>query len=267
LERHWPRRIPLKLLVDILGHEQTRAHCSIPQKPLESVRWHSLRTDRVAYPSWMKKFLQSIAWKAHVEGQKAAEFEAAAHRHGSAFWFYVIATAVVWWFADWRWALIPEALAVWTAWNASSANIVAHYIKKLENAIQPHTNLPQQNAQTSPVKTTAAMPRKSWEQIAREHPEVWYAHEQASYILERQHPNWTLQQLRESYPHILFRSYPKDASEWALWQTLADDPSVPEATRKEYRVQLEIRDMIARKQKASKAESVIADTPNLSRIP
>jgi hypothetical protein len=98
----------------------------------------------------MKKFLKSIAWNAHIDGKTATEFEAAAHRHGSAFWFYVIVTAIVWWFANWRWALIPEAIAVYTAWNAIAANFVGHYMKELERRIKDYNEKSQQQATILP---------------------------------------------------------------------------------------------------------------------
>jgi hypothetical protein len=55
---------------------------------------------------------------------------------------------------------------------------------------------------------TPQLPRKSWEQIARENPNTQYVHEQASVILQREYPALTLRQLRRRYPHVQFR-WPK----------------------------------------------------------
>jgi hypothetical protein len=126
-------------------------------------------------------------------------------------------------------------------------------MKKMETRVADYDGKSKQQASLHQIETAPAKQTKGWAQIARERPEDLYAHEQASYILERQHPGWTLRQLRQAYPHILFRKVPKHASEWALWETSANDPTVPEATRQEYRVQLEIRDMLARR-RAAKGE-------------
>jgi hypothetical protein len=48
-------------------------------------------------------------------------------------------------------------------------------------------------------------PPKSWGQIALENPNMQYAHEQASIIVQRENPASTLRQLRRRYPHVQFR--------------------------------------------------------------
>lgn len=77
----------------------------------------------------MKKFLEGIACNAFTSGKRSVEFEAAAHRYGSAFRIYLIIAAVTWWGAGWQWALIPDALVVWSVWNAIGSNFVAHYMR------------------------------------------------------------------------------------------------------------------------------------------
>ncbi|HEY2463670.1 MAG TPA: hypothetical protein VGI32_06395 [Steroidobacteraceae bacterium] len=54
--------------------------------------------------------------------------------------------------------------------------------------------------------------QKCWEQVARDHPGMEFAHERACTELQKLHPLLTLRQLRISYPHVQFH-WPKERVE------------------------------------------------------
>lgn len=78
-------------------------------------------------------FHDSVALKARLDGNTPAQFHQAAQRHANATWTYLIIAAVVWYFANWMWALIPIALAAYVAFQSVSATLVATKLEKLEN--------------------------------------------------------------------------------------------------------------------------------------
>ncbi len=75
-------------------------------------------------------FHDQIALKALVDGNTSEQFEIAAQKHANATWFYLIVGAVVWYFSSWLWALIPFAIAVYTAAQSISATLVAIKLKR-----------------------------------------------------------------------------------------------------------------------------------------
>ena len=74
-----------------------------------------------------------LARKAAAMGKTAREFSAAAQKHANATWFYLILGAGVWYFFDWVWALIPGALAAYSAFQSVSATLVADRLERKES--------------------------------------------------------------------------------------------------------------------------------------
>lgn len=77
-------------------------------------------------------FFEQMAARASLRGHKAAHFAAAAQRHANAFWFLLVAAALTWWLAGWKWALIPAAAAAWTAFQSCSATVIQRHLERLE---------------------------------------------------------------------------------------------------------------------------------------
>lgn len=77
-------------------------------------------------------FHDSVALKARLAGNTAAQFHEAAQRHANATWAYLIIAAIVWYFTSWMWAVIPFALAAYVALQSISATLVATRLEKYE---------------------------------------------------------------------------------------------------------------------------------------
>jgi hypothetical protein len=85
-------------------------------------------------------FHDALADKAYESGHRPEHFKAAAQRHANAFWVYLGIAGVVWWFASWQWALIPAALAVWTAWQSASATMIFVRLELIEKMLGKRTS-------------------------------------------------------------------------------------------------------------------------------
>ena len=77
-----------------------------------------------------------LAQKAIAMGKSSSEFLRAAQKHANATWFFVIAALVAWYFWGWVWALIPIALAAYTALQSISSTMIAARIKSQEKVPQ-----------------------------------------------------------------------------------------------------------------------------------
>ena len=72
----------------------------------------------------------NLAARAVAVGKTAADFKKGAQTNADATWICLIIAGVVWYFVDWRWALIPAAYAVWSAFKSVSASMVAARLEK-----------------------------------------------------------------------------------------------------------------------------------------
>ena len=79
-------------------------------------------------------FHDSVALKARLDGNTSAQFRMAAQRHANATWIYLIIGGIVWYFANWLWALILFALAAYVAFQSVSATAVAIRLEKYEKS-------------------------------------------------------------------------------------------------------------------------------------
>jgi predicted MFS family arabinose efflux permease len=77
-------------------------------------------------------FHDRLASKAYIDGHTSREFAGAAQRNANAFWFFAVITAVVSWFASWKWATVPAVLAAWSAVQSISATMIQTRIEKSE---------------------------------------------------------------------------------------------------------------------------------------
>jgi hypothetical protein len=72
-----------------------------------------------------------LARKALSMGRSATDFKAAAQKHANATWIFLLVAGVVWYFFRWELALIPLAIAIYTAIKSVSATRIAIRIGKL----------------------------------------------------------------------------------------------------------------------------------------
>ncbi len=73
-----------------------------------------------------------LAYKASSMGKSASEFSAAAQKHANTTWFLLIVAGVVWYFANWIWALIPAGIGIFTALQSISSTMIASKLEKTE---------------------------------------------------------------------------------------------------------------------------------------
>ncbi len=76
-------------------------------------------------------FHDNVAYKAASMGKTATQFNAAAQEHANATWFFLIIAGVVWYFTSWGWALIPAAVAAFTAFQSVSSTMIATRLEQL----------------------------------------------------------------------------------------------------------------------------------------
>lgn len=72
----------------------------------------------------------SLASKARSMGKTSADFKAGAQRKANGTWMWLVLVAVVWYFASWKWALIPGAFAALSAFQSVSASMIAARLEK-----------------------------------------------------------------------------------------------------------------------------------------
>lgn len=75
-----------------------------------------------------------LAENAGAMGNTTADFRRAAQRHANATWLWLVAMAAVWYFIDWRWALIPAALAVYSIVKSVNSTMVVSRLEKIEQS-------------------------------------------------------------------------------------------------------------------------------------
>lgn len=75
-----------------------------------------------------------LAARAVARGNTAADFKKGAQSNANATWICLITAGVVWYFVDWRWALIPTAYALWSAFKSVSATMIAVRLEKKSGA-------------------------------------------------------------------------------------------------------------------------------------
>lgn len=75
-------------------------------------------------------FHATLADAALRDGNTPEQFRAAAQRHANAFWFYAAIAGGLWYFLDWRWALLPLGLAALVAVQGVSSTLVARRLEQ-----------------------------------------------------------------------------------------------------------------------------------------
>ena len=81
-------------------------------------------------------FHDKLARNAYHTGRRAADFAKAARSNARAVWLYVIVGMAIWWFGGGKWALIPGAMAVWSAISTVLATLVQPHLERLEASIE-----------------------------------------------------------------------------------------------------------------------------------
>jgi hypothetical protein len=76
----------------------------------------------------------TLAARAVTMGRSAAEFKAGARRKANTTWPWLIVSVAVGFSVSWAWALIPAAIAAFSAFQCISAILVASRLKKIEKA-------------------------------------------------------------------------------------------------------------------------------------
>ncbi|MGB7060739.1 MAG: hypothetical protein WBF13_00115 [Candidatus Zixiibacteriota bacterium] len=75
-----------------------------------------------------------MARKALRDGNTSDQFRRAAQGHANRTWLFLLVAAVVWYFANWAWAMIPGAFAVFKAVQSVSATMVAQRLERMEKS-------------------------------------------------------------------------------------------------------------------------------------
>lgn len=75
----------------------------------------------------------SVAARAAAMGKTASEFRAGAQRKAKATCLFLLVAGAVWYFVGWPWALIPVAVAAWSAFQSVSATLIAARLEKAES--------------------------------------------------------------------------------------------------------------------------------------
>jgi hypothetical protein len=68
----------------------------------------------------------------HTQGHKAPAFGVAALQWANAFWWMLIAAGILWWFTNWKWALILLIPAAWCALKSISATRIQQHLEKMD---------------------------------------------------------------------------------------------------------------------------------------
>ncbi|MDB5487681.1 MAG: hypothetical protein JWQ58_1396 [Reyranella sp.] len=79
----------------------------------------------------------ALAAKSAEMGKTSAEFRAGAWRKAKATGLFLIVAGTVGYFAGWMWALLPGAVAAWSAFQLVSATLIAARLEALENQPRP----------------------------------------------------------------------------------------------------------------------------------
>ena len=74
----------------------------------------------------------ALAAKSAEMGKTSAEFRAGARRKASATCLFLMAAGAVAYFGGWAWALLPGAVAAWSAFQTMSATLIASRLEVLE---------------------------------------------------------------------------------------------------------------------------------------
>jgi hypothetical protein len=77
-------------------------------------------------------FHNQVALRARLDGQSSKQFSDAAQKKADATWIYLIIVAVVWYFSNWMWAMIPLALTILNIAQSISATLVAQRLQQHE---------------------------------------------------------------------------------------------------------------------------------------
>lgn len=72
----------------------------------------------------------SLAARAVAMGKTAPEFRQGAKRKTNATWIFLIVAGAVWYVVGWAWALIPAAVAAFSAFQSVSATMIADRLDK-----------------------------------------------------------------------------------------------------------------------------------------
>ncbi len=74
----------------------------------------------------------ALASRSAAMGKTAAEFRAGARRKATATGLLLVAAGAVAYFMSWPWALVPAAMAAWTALQTLSATMIANRLESSE---------------------------------------------------------------------------------------------------------------------------------------
>lgn len=77
-------------------------------------------------------FFKQLANTAHSQGHKPPQFGIAAQKYADACIWTVIPACILWWFTNWKWALILLIPAVWFAFQSISATRIQQHLEKLD---------------------------------------------------------------------------------------------------------------------------------------
>ncbi len=79
----------------------------------------------------------ALAAKSAEMGKTSSEFKAGARRKGGVTGLFLAAAVAVGYFAGWGWALLPGAVAAWSALQTMSATLIASRLEVMERQPRP----------------------------------------------------------------------------------------------------------------------------------
>ncbi|MET0657298.1 MAG: hypothetical protein ABW110_03965 [Steroidobacteraceae bacterium] len=86
--------------------------------------------------------MQSIhyraAQRAFQQGQTEREFAEAAQRHEKAFWLCVLAAAMLWWLANWQWAVLAMMVAARFGYCSFAEKRIQRHIANCKHPAPKH---------------------------------------------------------------------------------------------------------------------------------
>ena len=82
-------------------------------------------------------FHTKLARKALLMGHSPQDIRVGAQNCANAFWITAVIGVIVWFFAGWKWALIPFGYAVYKIFSSFSASLTAEEMAKLTGQQRP----------------------------------------------------------------------------------------------------------------------------------
>jgi hypothetical protein len=78
-----------------------------------------------------QSFFNNVIYGAVREGKSSRQFRMAAQGWDDIFWYLLVLVSVVWFFASWKWALIPDVYALFTLIQRINSTRLANALDRI----------------------------------------------------------------------------------------------------------------------------------------